>query len=175
MAADGPRVGIALLPMMSRMLPESAHWEHAAAGAAWAGSHFYDVFSPAYQWRIVPLIIATLLGEASVASVTTWVYYRAVSVLKLTAAQGSAILLIGGTISTADLGAGGQVVRVGGAGEAGGDPGGAKPLLPTKLQEARAQHFLNLRPLPHGQGSLPLGFCNACVAVRFATGRRQYM
>jgi MFS family permease len=58
-----PAVGIVMLPMMSRMLPESARWEHAAASAAWAGSHFYDVFSPAYQWRTVPLIIATLLGE----------------------------------------------------------------------------------------------------------------
>ena len=37
------------------------------------------------------------------AAVATWVYYRAVSVVKLSPSQGSAILLIGGTISTAGL------------------------------------------------------------------------
>jgi hypothetical protein len=37
------------------------------------------------------------------AAVAAWVYYHAVSVLKLTAAHGSAVLLIGGTISTAGL------------------------------------------------------------------------
>jgi hypothetical protein len=176
MAADGPRVGIVLLPMMSRMLPESARWEHAAASAAWAGSHFYDVFSPAHQWRIVPLIICNVARRGQCGVSDDLGLLSCVSVLKLPAAQGSAILLIGGTISTADLGAGvGSGCQSGWGGEAGGDPGGAKTLLPAKLQEARAQHFLNLRPLPHGQGSLPLGFCNACVAVRFATGRRQYM
>ena len=98
-----PAVGIVLLPMMSRMLPESARWEHAAARGASAGSHFYDIFSPAYRWRAVPLIVATILGEASAAAVATWIYYHAVAVVKLSPAQGSAILLIGGTISTAGL------------------------------------------------------------------------
>jgi len=89
--------------MMSRMLPESARWEHAAARGASAGSHFYDIFSPAYRWRAVPLIVATIFGEASAAAVATWIYYHAVAVVKLSPAQGSAILLIGGTISTAGL------------------------------------------------------------------------
>jgi MFS family permease len=98
-----PVAGIVLLPMMSRMLPESARWEHASASGASAGSHFYDIFSPAYRRRSVPLIIATLLGEASTAAVTTWGYYHAVSVVKLSPSKGSGILLIGGTISTAGL------------------------------------------------------------------------
>jgi MFS family permease len=98
-----PAAGIVFLPVMSRMLPESARWEHLAARAASTGSRFYDVFSPAYRWRAVPLMVATLLGEASAAAVATWVYYRAVAVVKLTPSQGSAILLIGGTISTVGL------------------------------------------------------------------------
>ena len=98
-----PAAGIVLLPMMSRMLPESARWEHAAARGVSAGSHFYDIFSPAYRWRAVPLIVATIFGEASAAAVATWIYYHAVAVVKLSPAQGSAILLIGGTISTAGL------------------------------------------------------------------------
>ena len=88
---------------MSRMLLESARWEHAAARGASTGSHFYDIFGPAYRWRAVPLIVATLLGEASGAAVATWVYYHAISVVKLSPSQGSAILLVGGTISTAGL------------------------------------------------------------------------
>jgi MFS family permease len=98
-----PAAGIVLLPVMSRMLPESARWEHAAASGASAGSHFYDIFSPAYRSRAVPLIVAVLLGEASAAAVSTWIYYHAVSVIKLGPPKGSAILLIGGTISTAGL------------------------------------------------------------------------
>ncbi|MBV8361726.1 MAG: MFS transporter [Deltaproteobacteria bacterium] len=98
-----PAAGIMLLPMMSRMLPESVRWEQAAARGASAGSHFYDIFSPAYRWRAVPLIIATMLGEASAAAVATWIYYHAISVVKLSPAQGSAILLVGGTISTSGL------------------------------------------------------------------------
>jgi MFS family permease len=98
-----PAAGIVLLPMMSRMLPESSRWEYAAASGASAGSHFYDIFSPAYRQRAVPLLVATVVGEASGAAVATWVYYHAVSVVKLSPAQGSAILLIGGTISTAGL------------------------------------------------------------------------
>jgi MFS family permease len=100
---SAPAAGIVLFPMMSRMLPESTRWRQASTGAALEGSHFYDVFSPAYRSRAVPLIIATVLGEASGAAVATWVYYHAVSVVKLSPGQGSAILLIGGTISTAGL------------------------------------------------------------------------
>lgn len=98
-----PAAGIVLFPMMARMLPESARWERAAALGAPAQSHFYDIFSPAYRGRAIPLIIATLLGEASGAAVATWIYYHAVTVVKLGAAEGSAILLIGGTIGTAGL------------------------------------------------------------------------
>jgi MFS family permease len=98
-----PVAGIVLLPIMSRRLPESARWEQTAASGTPAGSHFYDIFSPIYRWRAVPLIIAALLGEASGAAVATWVYYHAVSVVKLSPSHGSALLLIGGTISIAGL------------------------------------------------------------------------
>jgi MFS family permease len=66
-------------------------------------SHFYDVFGPRYRRRTIPLIIATLTGEASAAAVSTWTYYHAVTIVGLTPAKGSLILLVGGTISTAGL------------------------------------------------------------------------
>jgi MFS family permease len=95
--------GIALLPTMSRMLPESARWEHAVAREASRGAHFYDIFNPAHRRRAVPLIVAAVLGEASGVAVAAWAYYRAVSIVRLSASQASAIMLIGGIISIAGL------------------------------------------------------------------------
>ena len=48
-------------------------------------------------------MIATLLGEISGVAVATWVYYHAVTVVGLSPARGSVVLLIGGTIGTAGL------------------------------------------------------------------------
>jgi len=66
-------------------------------------SRFYDVFGPRYRRRTIPLIIATFLGEAGAVAVSTWIYYHAVIVVRLSPAQGSIILLVGGTLSTAGL------------------------------------------------------------------------
>jgi predicted MFS family arabinose efflux permease len=103
MAARSDRVGIVLLPSMMRRLPESLRWERTAATGASLESHFYDVFGARYRRRTIPLIIATLLGEAAAVAVSTWIYYHVVSVVKLTPTQGSIILLVGGTLSTAGL------------------------------------------------------------------------
>jgi MFS family permease len=88
---------------MMRMVPESQRWERVAATGATARSRFYDVFRTAYRRRAIPLLVATLIGEVSGAAVPTWIYFHAVSVVGLTPAKGSAILLVGGTISTAGL------------------------------------------------------------------------
>lgn len=98
-----PAVGLAIVPSIGRILPESERWAKAAVSGAAARSRFYDVFGSVYRRRTVPLIVATLLGEASGAAVATWVYYHAVSVIGLSPGKGAAILLIGGTLSTAGL------------------------------------------------------------------------
>ncbi|HZP45928.1 MAG TPA: MFS transporter [Candidatus Binataceae bacterium] len=98
-----PTIGIALVPAMIRMVPESGRWEAASAAGVTERSHFYDIFSTAYRGRAIPLLIATLLGEVAGAAVPTWVYYHAVSIVKLSPWQGSVILLVGGTISVAGL------------------------------------------------------------------------
>jgi MFS family permease len=95
--------GILIAPAMIRRLPESLRWERVAAEGASSGGHFYDVFGARYRRRTIPLIVATLMGEAAAAAVSTWTYYHAVSVVGLTPAQGSLILLAGGTVSTAGL------------------------------------------------------------------------
>jgi MFS family permease len=93
-----PVVGIVLLPIMARMLPESWRWELVVVGGKTESSHFYDIFGSAYRGRAIPLIIATILGEASGAAVATWVYYHAVTVVHLSAAQASAVLFFGGAL-----------------------------------------------------------------------------
>jgi MFS family permease len=95
--------GIVLGPAMTWRLPESRRWERtAASGAAFEG-HFYDVFGSRYRRRTVPLMVATLLGETGAVAVSTWIYYHAVMVVKLSPAQGSIILLVGGLLSTVGL------------------------------------------------------------------------
>lgn len=97
-----PAAGIVWVPAIARMIPESRRWERAAATGAAATSHFYDV-RPRHRRRAIPLMIATLLGEISGVAVATWVYYHAVTVVGLSPARGSVVLLIGGTIGTAGL------------------------------------------------------------------------
>ncbi len=98
-----PVLGLALLPFMSRLIPESRRWEHAAIAGITEKVHFYDVFGSAYRSRSIPLVIATLIGEVSGAAVPTWIYFHAVSVVHLSPAKGSLILLVGGILSIAGL------------------------------------------------------------------------
>ena len=98
-----PAAGVIFVPAMMRMVPESRRWERAAAIGVTDRSHFYDVFRSIYRRRAIPLLIATLLGELSGAAVPTWIYFHAVSVVGLSPAKGSAILLVGDILSTAGL------------------------------------------------------------------------
>jgi MFS family permease len=98
-----PVLGLVLLPFMVRLIPESRRWEHAATAGITEKVRFYDVFGSAYRSRSIPLVIATLIGEVSGAAVPTWIYFHAVSVVHLSPAKGSLILLVGGTLSIAGL------------------------------------------------------------------------
>ncbi|MGH8013546.1 MAG: MFS transporter [Candidatus Binataceae bacterium] len=92
-----PIAGFILLPFLARTLPESHRWEQAAASGS-SDSHFYDIFSPFYRRRAIPLIIATLLGETAGVAVVSWAYFHAVSVVHLSATDASAIILIAGGV-----------------------------------------------------------------------------
>lgn len=94
-----PVLGLLLLPPMLRLIPESRRWQNAADAGATSVSRFYDVFRRRYRARSIPLIIATLIGETAGAAIPTWIYFHAVSVVHLSPAKGSAILLIGGAVS----------------------------------------------------------------------------
>jgi MFS family permease len=94
-----PSIGFVAVPLMLRFLPESRRWEEVAARGAAQRSRFYDVFGPFYRRRTVPLMVAAFVGRLALTGVRSWQYYHTVTVIGLTPAQGSAVLLFGGGLA----------------------------------------------------------------------------
>jgi predicted MFS family arabinose efflux permease len=91
-------LGIALWPTMLRLVPESRRWERAAAAGTPAHIGFYAVFSPAYRRRSVVILICSLLGATAATATDSWSYFHAVTVVRLSPAITSMLILIGGGI-----------------------------------------------------------------------------
>jgi MFS family permease len=94
-----PSIGFVAVPFMLRVLPESRRWEEVAARGSAQRTRFYDVFGPFYRRRAVPLMVAAFVGRLAVTGVRSWQYYHADTVIGLTPAQGSAVLLFGGGLA----------------------------------------------------------------------------
>jgi AAHS family 4-hydroxybenzoate transporter-like MFS transporter len=90
--------GIAMLPAMARMLPESERWERSDAEGITGRSHFYDVFQPLYRRRSITMIVCALMAAISSTAAGSFVYYHAVSVAGLSAGAASMMTLVGGGI-----------------------------------------------------------------------------
>ena len=90
--------GIAMLPTMARMLPESARWQRADAEGVTAKSHYYDVFQPLYRRRSITMIVCALMAAISSTAAGSFIYYHAVSVAGLSAGAASTMTLVGGGI-----------------------------------------------------------------------------
>lgn len=93
--------GIAMLPAMARLLPESERWELAESVGFTAKSRFSDVFQPLYRKRAVTLIICALAGAISTTAANAFSYYHAVSVVGLTAAAASTMTIAAGGLGLA--------------------------------------------------------------------------
>ena len=91
--------GLALLPLVARGLPESRRWEAANADGMVARGRFYDVFHPLYRKRAVTLVICSLLSTIAVTASNSWTYFHAVSVVGLSAAAASTVMMVGGGIA----------------------------------------------------------------------------
>lgn len=91
--------GLLGLPFISRIIPESARWERAAASGATQRAAFYDVFGPRYRARAVPILVCCLLSTMAVNAATSWPYFHAVSVVGLSAGAASVMTLLGGGLS----------------------------------------------------------------------------
>jgi MFS family permease len=94
-------LGITLWPTMARLIPESRRWERAAAAGVPAATSFYAVFRPAYRRRSTVLLICSLLGAIASVGSDSWTYFHAVTVVHLSPAVTSTLILAGGGIGLA--------------------------------------------------------------------------
>ena len=86
--------GIAMLPAMARLLPESERWELSESAGFTARSHFYDVFQPLYRKRSITMIVCALAVAISTTAANAFGYYHAVSVVGLSAAAASTMTIV---------------------------------------------------------------------------------
>lgn len=98
-----PIAGIVFVPLFVRAIPESERWRRAMASGAADSSRFYHVFGGPYRRRAIPLIMAALLGGIAGAAVATWPFYHATTVVGLSSALTSTVMLVGGTIGIVGL------------------------------------------------------------------------
>jgi len=94
-----PSIGFVAVPLVFRFLPESRRWAEVAARGAAQRSRFYDVFGPLYRRRTISLVVVSFVARLAMTAVRSWQYYHAVTVIGLTPAQGSAVLLFGGGLA----------------------------------------------------------------------------
>ena len=57
--------GVAMLPAMARLLPESERWKLSDAEGITERSRFYDVFQPLYRKRSITMIVCALMAAIS--------------------------------------------------------------------------------------------------------------
>lgn len=88
--------GVAMLPAMARLLPESDRWELSESAGIIARSHFYDVFQPLYRKRSITMIVCALAVAISTTAANAFGYYHAVSVVGLSAAAASTMTIVAG-------------------------------------------------------------------------------
>ncbi len=99
-------LGLVLWPAMARLIPESRRWERAAAAGVPAKTSFYAVFQPAYRSRSVVLLLCSLLGAIAATGSDSWTYFHAVTVVHLSPAATSTLILAGGGIGLLGFGCG---------------------------------------------------------------------
>ena len=99
LAAAG--LGVLLLPLLHRIVPESTRWERAAADGATARGGFLRVFHPAHRARAIPVLICALLGNVATTASNNWTFYHAESVIGLSATVASALVATSGAVGMA--------------------------------------------------------------------------
>ena len=90
--------GLLGLPFITRVVPESRRWQHAAATGSTDAGRFYDVFSAQHRGRALPILVCALFGTTAGTAAMSWSYFHAVSVVGLSAGAATLTVLIGGGI-----------------------------------------------------------------------------
>jgi MFS family permease len=88
--------GIAMLPAMARLLPESGRWEVSDASGITTRTRFYDVFQPLYRKRSITMIVCALAVAISTTGANAFGYYHAVSVVGMSSAATSTMTIVAG-------------------------------------------------------------------------------
>jgi MFS family permease len=88
--------GIAMLPAMARLLPESGRWEISDASGITTRTRFYDVFQPLYRKRSITMIVCALAAAISTTGANAFGYYHAVSVVGMSSAATSTMTIVAG-------------------------------------------------------------------------------
>lgn len=87
--------GVLLVVPIAIMLPAQSRWSNAAAAGTAKRSHFYDIFHPIYRRRSITLLICAALDTVAGTAVNGWLYYQAVSILGLSPASASTLVVTG--------------------------------------------------------------------------------
>jgi len=88
--------GVAMLPALARLLPESERWEVSDASGITTRTRFYDVFQPLYRKRSITMIVCALAAAISTTGANAFGYYHAVSVVGQSAAATSTMTIVAG-------------------------------------------------------------------------------
>lgn len=87
--------GVALIPPISRLLPEPMAWSRVASTDVGPRTSFYDIFHPLYRRRAVTLLVCAALDTMAGTAVNGWLYFDAVSVIGLFPARASMLVMVG--------------------------------------------------------------------------------
>lgn len=97
--------GVLVMPLIAGTLSESGPWAEAGATPSAAG-RARDLFGPLYRARSLTLLASALMSSVAITSAAAWRYFQAVSVVGLSPARASVVLLAAGAIATAGFLAG---------------------------------------------------------------------
>jgi MFS transporter, AAHS family, 4-hydroxybenzoate transporter len=89
-------VGVAMMPAIARLLPESDRWERSDATGINTRTRFYDVFQPLYRKRSITMIVCSLAANISSTAANAFGYYHAVSVVGMSSAATSTMTIVAG-------------------------------------------------------------------------------
>lgn len=87
--------GIAMVPLVARMLPADSRWAKTAIKEAVTGSRIYDIFHPLYRRRAIALLACAGLDTMAGTAANGWLYFAAVSVIGLPPEAASTLVVAG--------------------------------------------------------------------------------
>ena len=87
--------GVFLAAPVASMLPAESRWSSAASSGTAQRSHIYDIFHPIYRRRSIALLSCAALDTIAGTAVNGWLYFQAVSILGLSPAAASTLVVTG--------------------------------------------------------------------------------